>query len=201
MYQLGELLPGCVLLQGDLFRDDRGWFRRLHSASYDSAGIPSSFRQTGASYNRRRGTLRGLHFQSAPHLEVKLVQCLRGVVYDVMVDVRAGSPTYGRYAAAELSEENGHMMFASPGFAHGFLTLTDDCIVGYMISPDYYPEAAGGLWWNDPDLAIPWPETPVEISPRDQRLPTLKDHDPRLTALDPEPDHQGPVRNRAPTHL
>lgn len=186
MRVVDELLPGCLLLQGEVFSDERGAFRRLHSEddALPCLGAPS---QTAVSSNLRRGTLRGLHFQAAPHLECKLVQCLAGAVYDVMVDLRAGSPTFGRHAAAELSGDNGLAILAEPGFAHGFLTLSADALVFYMISPGFVAEAAGGLRWDDPDLAVPWPEAPSVMSVRDRALPRLRDHDVRLTTPAPAP--------------
>ncbi|MEJ2815643.1 MULTISPECIES: dTDP-4-dehydrorhamnose 3,5-epimerase family protein [unclassified Caulobacter] len=186
MRKLDEPLAGCRLLEGPIFHDERGYFRRLNTAGDAVAnGMPESFRQQGASFNLQRGTVRGLHFQKAPFLEHKLVQCVRGAIFDVMVDLRPDSPTYGRHFAAELSETNGHMLYSEPGFAHGFQALTDDCLVLYQISPDLVPGGAGSVRWDDPELGIAWPLDAVNVSENDRRAPLFRQHDPALTAPRP----------------
>jgi dTDP-4-dehydrorhamnose 3,5-epimerase len=183
MRKLSEPLEGCMLLEGSIFHDERGYFRRLNTVGEAVAhGLPESFRQQGASFNLRRGTVRGLHFQAAPFLEDKLVQCVRGAIYDVMVDLRPDSPTYGQHAAAELSDANGRMLYSRPGFAHGFQALSDNCLVLYQISPDFVAGGDGAIRWNDPDLAIPWPLAAVNVSDKDQLAPLFRQHDRALTA-------------------
>ncbi|MDG2528802.1 dTDP-4-dehydrorhamnose 3,5-epimerase [Caulobacter endophyticus] len=183
MRRLEEPLAGCLLLEGGVFHDERGYFRRLSTAIDNVAeGLPEAFQQHGASFNSKRGTVRGLHYQAAPNLEHKLVQCVRGAIWDVMVDLRPESATYGRWFGAELSETNGRMLYSQPGFAHGFQALTDDALVLYQISPDYVAGAAGAIRWDDPDLAIPWPLPAVNVSAKDQAAPYFRQHDARLTS-------------------
>jgi dTDP-4-dehydrorhamnose 3,5-epimerase len=183
MRKLQEPIEGCMLIEGSIFHDERGYFRRLSTAGDAAAiGMPESFRQQGASFNLRRGTVRGLHFQKAPHLEHKLVQCVRGAIFDVMVDLRPDSSTYGQSFGAELSETNGHMLYSGPGFAHGFQALSDDCLVLYQISPDFVAGGDGAVRWNDPDLAIAWPLEAVNVSEKDQQAPLFRQHDRALTA-------------------
>ena len=186
MRKLDEPLEGCKLIEGSIFHDERGYFRRLSTVGEAvSVGMPESFRQQGASFNLRRGTVRGLHFQKAPFLEHKLVQCVRGAIFDVMLDLRPDSPTYGQHFAAELSEANGRMLYSQPGFAHGFQALSDDCLVLYQISPDFVQGGAGAVRWNDPELGIAWPLEAVNVSESDQRAPLFRQHDRALTALQP----------------
>ena len=131
--------------------------------------------QSGISRNTRRGTLRGLHLQAPPHEESKLVRCTKGAVFDVAVDVRKGSNTFGRWTAVEISEENGLALYVPAGFAHGFQTLVDDSELIYLISAEYEPEAQRGVRWDDPTIGIEWPETVARIiSERDRALPLLE---------------------------
>jgi dTDP-4-dehydrorhamnose 3,5-epimerase len=125
------------------------------------------------SVNCRRGTLRGMHYQAAPHEEAKLVRCTRGAIWDVVADIRPGSPTFGRYDGIELTAENHSMLYVPPGCAHGFLTLTDDAEVFYQISAFYAPEHQRGFRWNDPLFAIEWPAPVAVISDRDRTYPDL----------------------------
>ena len=179
------------------FGDDRGWFSETWSArAAERLGLPREFRQDNHSLSRPPLTLRGLHFQVPPHAQAKLVRCVRGRIWDVAADVRAGSPTFGKWVGAELSAENGHQLFVPVGFAHGLLTLEPDTEVEYKVTDFYAPECDGGLIWNDPDIAVGWPlqgATPI-LSPKDAILPRLADFrspfgydgEP-LTHLDPEP--------------
>jgi dTDP-4-dehydrorhamnose 3,5-epimerase len=170
-------IPEVLLITPKRHGDARGWFAETWSRrSLAEAGIAADFVQDNQAFNARRGTLRGLHFQQAPHPQAKLVRVLRGAIYDVAADVRAGSPTYGRWVAAELTADGGEQLFVPRGFAHGYCTLTDDCELFYKVDGLYAPQTEGGVIWNDPDLAIPWPLAgdPV-LSEKDQLLPRLKD--------------------------
>src|SRR5215472_10580991 len=156
------------------FGDERGWFAEVYQARrYAELGL--TFVQDNHSYSRDIHVLRGLHFQRPPHAQAKLFRCLRGRVWDVVVDVRRGSPTYARWVAAELSAANGLQIFAPVGFAHGFLTLEAETEVEYKTSDFYAPDCESGLIWNDPDLALPWPLAGAQpiLSPKDLELPRL----------------------------
>ncbi|MBX9708349.1 MAG: dTDP-4-dehydrorhamnose 3,5-epimerase [Caulobacteraceae bacterium] len=155
--------------------DDRGWFSETFSSSRMAAlGLQTVFVQDNQSWSRRRGTVRGLHFQRPPSAQAKLVSCLRGRILDVVVDLRRGSPTFGQHLAVEL-EDNGDQIFVPEGFAHGFITLTDDVLLSYKVSRPYDPLLDDGIVWNDPDLAIDWPVAEVRptLSERDKALPRL----------------------------
>jgi dTDP-4-dehydrorhamnose 3,5-epimerase len=159
------------------YGDDRGWFAETYSQPrFAALGIDTVFVQDNHSLSHPRGVLRGLHYQAPPHAQAKLVRCVRGRIWDVAVDIRKGSPSFGRWFASEISQENGRQLFVPIGFAHGFLTLEPDCEVEYKVSDIYAPQCEGGLVWDDPDLAIPWPlegGNPV-MSPKDQALPRLR---------------------------
>jgi len=129
--------------------------------------------QTNISTNVRAGTVRGLHFQRAPQAEVKLVRCVKGAIYDVIVDMRAGAPTYLRWFGAELSDANGLTMYVPKGFAHGYQALSDGASVFYMVSAFYAPQAEGGLRFDDPKLAIKWPRAIGDVSDKDATWPLL----------------------------
>ena len=185
------------LLKPRRFGDDRGWFSETWSArAFERIGLPTGFLQDNHSLSREAWVLRGLHFQTPPHAPAKLVRCVRGRIWDVAVDVRAGSPPFGRWVGAELTPQNGHQLFVPVGFAHGFLTLEPDTEVEYKVTDFYSPECDGGLIWDDPDLAVAWPlagASPI-LSPKDVKLPRLADFrspfaydgEP-LSPLDPEP--------------
>jgi dTDP-4-dehydrorhamnose 3,5-epimerase len=175
-----EPLPlGTFRLVPALVHDVRGFFARCYSRSeLDAAGLVTDFPEWSLSYNARRGTLRGLHWQAAPYFEAKLVQCTRGAVFDVVVDIRGGSSTRGQWHAVELSAENRHILYIPKGFAHGFQTLTDDAEILYHISEVFRPEFARGLHWSDPTVAIRWPVIDKRIlSDRDAALPSLAELD------------------------
>jgi dTDP-4-dehydrorhamnose 3,5-epimerase len=170
-------IPGLFLIELERMEDERGFFSRLFCAdTFLERGLCANYPQWSTSFNRRRGTLRGLHFQAPPHEEIKLVSCTRGAIFDVAVDLRPGSRSHGRWIGLELSADNRSTLYIPAGFAHGFQTLTDDAEVRYQISERYRPEAARGVRWDDPDLAIAWPNTQCRvISSRDQALPRLRD--------------------------
>jgi dTDP-4-dehydrorhamnose 3,5-epimerase len=162
-------LPGVLKLRMNPITDDRGGFTRLGCVTtLERYGVQFSPRQVSVSHTQKRGTLRGLHFQRPPSAETKIVHCLSGSVFDVVVDLRPGSPGFRRSLCATLSPEGGFGLLIPPGCAHGLLTLTDDVSVVYQIDRDYDCAAASGVRWNDPAFAIPWPIVPLYISDRDQ---------------------------------
>jgi len=166
-------LPGVVLVKPRRFPDDRGWFQEDFKASdFRQAGLPTEFLQDNLSFSSQ-GTLRGLHYQKGVHAQGKLVQVLAGAVWDVAVDLRRDSATFGHWFGVELSVENATMFYIPPGFGHGFVTLADDTLFSYKCTVEYNKSAEGGVAWNDPDLAIAWPLTDVRISPKDALLPRL----------------------------
>lgn len=169
------------LIEPRRFGDARGWFTETYSEPvFAQLGIGCRFVQDNHSLSVPRFTLRGLHFQTPPHGQDKLVRCIRGRVFDVAVDVRRGSPTYGQWVGTELSAENGHQLFIPIGFAHGFLTLEPDCEVTYKCSDTYAPDHDGGIRWDDPAIGIAWPipaGTMPELSPKDAVQPLLADFD------------------------
>jgi dTDP-4-dehydrorhamnose 3,5-epimerase len=165
-------LPGVMLMSIDAHRDARGLFARTYDAEvFAAAGLPTLWPQCNISWNAVRGTLRGLHFQRAPRGEPKLARCTRGRIFDVAVDIRTDSPTCGKWVGFELSHEERNALFVPTGFAHGFLTLEDDCEVFYMMGEIFVPELAAGWRWNDPAFAIEWPFPPAVISERDMGWP------------------------------
>ena len=165
-------IPGVVLVEGEPRRDERGSFQRLHCPDeFAAAGHPFAPAQTSLSHNTRAGTLRGMHYQPAPHGETKLVRCVRGRMFDVALDLRPGSPTHRRWTAAELSAENGRALLIPEGVAHGFLTLEPDTDVFYQISPMFEPGHEAGVRWDDPAFGIDWPAPPEVISARDADYP------------------------------
>lgn len=165
-------LPGAWVLEPERFVDERGFFARTYCRrDFAERGLDPDIAQCSVSFNHRKGTLRGLHFQIAPHEEVKLVRVTRGAIWDVIVDVRPESPTFKKHFGVILSAEAGNALYIPKGMAHGFQTLEDVTEVFYQISEFYAPEAARGYRWDDPAFAIPWPEPPSVISGKDRNLP------------------------------
>jgi dTDP-4-dehydrorhamnose 3,5-epimerase len=165
-------LPGAWVLTPERFEDERGFFARTYCRrDFEARGLDPEVAQCSVSYNHLRGTLRGLHFQIAPHEEVKLVRVTRGAVWDVIVDLRPDSPTFRQHAAVVLSAAEGNQLYIPKGMAHGFQTLEDGTEVFYQISAFYAPEAARGYRWDDPAFAIPWPEPVTVMSEKDRNLP------------------------------
>jgi dTDP-4-dehydrorhamnose 3,5-epimerase len=165
-------IPGVLVVEAEPRADNRGAFARLQCPDeFAAAGRPFAPAQTSLSRNPRAGTLRGLHYQPGPHAETKLVRCVRGRIFDVAVDLRAGSPTHRRWAGVELSAENLRGLFIPEGVAHGFLTLEPDSDVLYQIAPKYEPGHEAGVRWDDPAFGVAWPEAPALISPRDATYP------------------------------
>jgi dTDP-4-dehydrorhamnose 3,5-epimerase len=168
-------IPGAYVIAPEAKADSRGSFARTWCAyEFESMGLNPRLVQCSTSINLRAGTLRGLHYQTRPHLEAKLVRCTRGRAFDVVVDLRPGSPTFGRWYGEEISARNGRMMYVPEGVAHGFQTIEDETEIFYQISTYYAPEFAAGVRWNDPEIGIDWPlpAAPI-ISDRDAKLPWL----------------------------
>lgn len=168
------------LLKTKQICDDRGWFSEVFNERiFERLGVVDRFVQDNQSYSSSVGTLRGLHFQRPPHAQAKLVRCVRGRVFDVAVDLRAGSPTFTKWVSAELSAANAHQLFLPIGFAHGFLTLEPDSEVLYKVSDYYSKTSDAGIIWNDPTIAIDWPGESVSfiLSKKDRELPTLSQFD------------------------
>jgi dTDP-4-dehydrorhamnose 3,5-epimerase len=167
-------LEGSYLIHLDPHVDRRGMFARAFCArEFAAHGLETNYVQSNISHNVTAGILRGLHFQRAPHAEVKLVRCIKGAIYDVIVDMRETSDTYLGWFGAELSEDNGLMMYVPQGFAHGYQALTDNATAFYMVSAFYAPAAEGGVRYNDPKLAIPWPRAVTDVSDKDVAWPLL----------------------------
>ena len=169
-------LPGVLILTPRRFGDARGWFEETWSAAaLADAGFTRPFVQDNHAMSGRRGVVRGLHFQAPPRAQDKLLRCARGAILDVAVDIRRGSPTYGRSVAVELSEDNGRQLLVPRGFAHGYLTLSERADVLYKVTDTYAPETEGGLLWSDPALGIDWPVGLEEatVNARDAAWPTL----------------------------
>lgn len=169
-------LPGVLIIEPKVFGDSRGFFTETwNQARYEAAGIKGDFVQDNLSFSTR-GVLRGLHFQN-PKAQGKLVSVLQGEVYDVAVDIRVGSPTFGQWVGVYLSGENHRQLWIPPDFAHGFCVTSDTVLFAYKCTNLYAPEADGGILWNDPDIAIEWPMTDVRLSEKDKVQPLLKDAD------------------------
>jgi dTDP-4-dehydrorhamnose 3,5-epimerase len=167
---------GCAwVIEPERLEDERGFFARTWDPEeFAQRGLNTELAQCSISYNRARGTLRGLHYQAAPYQEAKLVRCTAGAIFDVVVDLRPDSPTFRDWFGVELSPENRLATYVPEGCAHGFLTLDDDSEVHYQISQSYMPEAAKGVRWDDPAFAISWPGEVVVINDRDRSYPDFK---------------------------
>lgn len=171
-------IPDLVLVKPDKHGDQRGFFSEtFRSSLFATNGIAAPFVQDNHVFSAQKGVLRGLHFQTAPHPQGKLVRCSRGSILDVGVDIRRGSSTYGRHVAVELSASNWHQLWVPPGFAHGYLTLEDDCEVIYKVTDYYAPECDRGIAWDDPDIGIDWRIAAVDVvlSDKDRKQPRLAD--------------------------
>jgi len=166
-------LDGLYFLEQEKREDDRGFFARTWcAAEFEKHGLNPVLSQCSVSYNKKKGTLRGMHFQKAPHAEAKVVLCTNGAVYDVLIDLRPGSTTFKQWLGVELTRENRRMVYIPEGFAHGFQTLADETEVYYHISVPFEPSAASGVRWNDPAFGIKWPEVKERVlSPKDQAFP------------------------------
>ena len=170
-------IAGLKIIEPDVFHDERGYFVESYNAErYAAAGIKEVFVQDNESKSSY-GVVRGLHFQRPPYAQAKLVRVVKGRVLDVAVDLREGSPTYGKHFSVELSDENHRMLFIPRGFAHGFSVLSEEVVFQYKCDNYYHPESEGAIAWNDPDLGIDWgiPEDKVVLSAKDAKNPFLKD--------------------------
>lgn len=173
-------IPAVKLLTPVRFGDPRGFFSETwNQARFADAGVPGPFIQDNHAVSTARGVLRGLHCQIGPNAQGKLVRCVRGTIFDVAIDVRRGSPTYGRWVGAEISAENWVQVWVPPGFLHGYCTLTDVTEVIYKVTAPYDKAAERGVIWNDPDIGIDWPVQAEEalLSDKDRQLPRLRDCD------------------------
>jgi dTDP-4-dehydrorhamnose 3,5-epimerase len=167
-------LRGAFVIDMTRMEDERGFFARAFcSEEFATHGLAADLRQCSVSFNARKGTLRGLHFQAAPHEEDKLVRCTGGAIFDVIADLRTESPTHRQWFGIELTAASHRSLYVPKGFAHGFISLADDTEVLYMMSVPYAPGYAAGLRWNDPALGIRWPLMPTVISTRDAQYPLL----------------------------
>ena len=165
-------LAGAFVIEPERHMDSRGHFARTFCAEeFRNQGLDTRIVQCSVSFNRKKGTLRGMHFQTTPFEETKLVRCNRGAIYDVIIDLRRNSATFKQHFAIELNERNGTMLYIPPGFAHGFQTLEDETEVHYQMSNTFSPDHASGVRWNDSAFGIKWPEDDRIIIERDQKYP------------------------------
>jgi dTDP-4-dehydrorhamnose 3,5-epimerase len=165
-------LHGAFIIKPEILADERGFFARSFcQREFEAHGLDTRVVQCSISYNRRKGTLRGMHFQLPPHAETRLVRCTRGAAYDVILDLRVGSSTFARWVSAELTGRNHWAVYLPRGFAHGFQTLEDDTELAYQMSEPYHPASASGVRWDDPAFGIEWPEAIRTISQRDVSYP------------------------------
>jgi dTDP-4-dehydrorhamnose 3,5-epimerase len=172
-------LAGAYLITLEPRTDHRGYFMRAYDSNgFAKHGLQTKWVQENESLTRQANTIRGFHFQYPPHSETKLVRVVSGRALDVIVDVRKGSPTFGRHLAVELSATNHKMLYVPKGFAHGFCSLEPDTLFHYLVDEFYCREAEGGVRWNDPDIAAPWPTGEPVVSEKDSLLPLLKDRKP-----------------------
>lgn len=174
MHVIQTSLSGVLLLEPKIWSDDRGFFlETYHIERFREAGIGAEFVQDNQSRSQR-GVLRGLHYQE-PNAQGKLIRCSRGAMFDVAVDIRVGSPQFGKWFGVELNDENQQILWVPAGFAHGFCALTDDCDVTYKCTAFYDPGTERTIVWNDPDIGIEWPISEPRLSTKDAMAPRLKD--------------------------
>jgi dTDP-4-dehydrorhamnose 3,5-epimerase len=169
-------LPDVWLIELDPVVDSRGFFARTFCIDeFTAKGLEAHYAQHSVSFTARRGTVRGMHYQREPHSEAKLVRCAKGAIWDVIIDIRPGSPTYRRWQSFELSSANKYQLYIPKGFAHGFQTLSDDVEVNYLISAPYSPEHSMGIRYDDPSFEVHWPLAVAEISLKDLHWPDFTD--------------------------
>lgn len=175
-------LPGVLVLEPKVHGDHRGWFSEVYSRrTLAEFGINIEFVQDNQSFSAQKGTLRGLHFQNNPKAQTKLIRCTRGVILDVAVDIRRGSPSFGQWFAVELSADNKKQLLIPRGFAHGFLTLTEDVEVQYKVDEYYAPECDRSIRYDDPEIGVDWGQITPVLSDKDLKAPLLKDCDFNFT--------------------
>jgi len=168
-------LPGAFIIDVEPIEDERGYFARTWAPSeFERRGLDPTLAQCNLAWNQRKGTLRGMHFQREPFAEVKIVHCTRGALLDVIIDLRRDSPCFCHWTAVELSADQPRMLYVPKGFAHGYLTLTDDVLAYYHVSTPYMAEYASGVPWNDPAFGIRWPFPPGVMSAKDQSWPLFE---------------------------
>jgi dTDP-4-dehydrorhamnose 3,5-epimerase len=168
-------VQGVVLITPEQFADERGFFARTWGQDiFEARGLNPHVVQRNLSYNRQVGTLRGMHYQRAPYSEVKLVSCLIGRIFDVAMDLRQDSPTFGKWFGAELRADTGAMLYVPEGCAHGYVSLEPDTTVEYLISEFYRPESAAGVRWDDPFFGVRWPMQPTLMNARDRTWPDFE---------------------------
>ena len=169
-------LKGNYLIELDRIQDERGFFARYFcEKEFSKFNLNSKWVQINNSLSKNPATLRGLHFQNQPHAEIKLIRCIKGKIFDVVVDIRKNSKTFGKWFGSELTEDNRNMMYVPEGFAHGFVSLTEDTEIIYLVSKFYSPNAEQTLMWNDPEVDVQWPVKPSVVSKKDQNGLFLKD--------------------------
>jgi dTDP-4-dehydrorhamnose 3,5-epimerase len=167
-------LKGAFIIEPEMMSDERGFFARTWCArEFEAHGLTTNLVQCNISFNKQKGTLRGMHYQVVPHEEAKVVRCTMGTIYDVIIDLRPNSPTYKRWVSVDMGAENRRMLYIPGGFAHGFLTMEDDTEVFYQMSEFYTPECARGVRWNDPAFNITWPLGVKVISKKDAEYPNF----------------------------
>lgn len=165
-------LQDAYLIKLQKIEDERGFFARSWCKNeFQAQGLDTNLAQCNISFNRHKGTLRGMHYQSPPHAETKLVRCTRGAIYDVIIDLRPDSPSFLQWIGVTLTPENGDILYIPKGFGHGFQTLTDDAEIFYQMSDFYAPQSAKGVRWDDPLFGIEWPLPPTVLSDKDRALP------------------------------
>ncbi len=165
-------LEGAYIVDLNLLQDDRGFFSRIFCRKeFEQHGLIPDIMQGNMSWNKTKGTLRGMHYQHDPYQETKFIRCTRGAIYDVIIDLRKDSPTYKQHIGVELTADNRRALFVPKDFAHGFITLQDDTEVFYLVSQSYQPGSEGGIRWDDPQFQIQWPLSPSCISPKDASWP------------------------------
>jgi dTDP-4-dehydrorhamnose 3,5-epimerase len=173
-------LAGAFVIEPERIEDERGFFATEFAVEeFGARGLDPRVAQTAVSFNKLRGTLRGMHYQADPHGQAKLIRCLNGSVYDVIIDLRRHSPFFKRWHAINLTSQSMVSLYVPPGFAHGFETLEDASVVSYLLSTPRHPPSERGVRWNEPSVGIEWPFTPTVISPRDSSLPGLSEEQDR----------------------
>ena len=168
-------LAGAFVIEPERLEDERGFFARLWSEQdFEEQGLVPNFMESNTSFSRKRGTVRGMHFQASPHGQVKLVRCTTGAIFDAIIDLRPGSPTFKQWDSVELSADNRLMLYVPIDFAHGFQTLVDNTEVTYQMSSPYHPASSRGVRWDDPAFGIVWPQAERTIIARDREYPDFQ---------------------------